>query len=312
LIHVPRYANRPRSPRLRARAIERLTAGKCQYMRLGGCCCPGGCTTTICCVSPCVAPDGASGFGASNVTVTVSNGSGTIFEGVTPSGGGCVTFTIPSAAAYTVTTTGNNRYNNTTQVIALNCGAIQKIILTAAGGFTCGCLANEPISNNLVITGGTGSATIPSNVSIQFTLPCSVPLLTPGDPGNCSGDVTENPCETGTGTLTVQFTFDATSGCNDIQQGTWTVATPCTVNLSDDECPPFSDEAYPFYIAIQSTGEADQWGTPDDCMGYCSITDSVDPLFTVPQTVPLNFTVTFTGLGGTPPPIASVTVTEEL
>jgi hypothetical protein len=281
-----------------------------------GCCCnQQSCTTTICTLSPCTTLDGTTPA-ATGVTVTVTNSSGFSFSGVTPSGAGglgCLVFTIPASGLYTVATSGNQRYNDTSATHQLNCGGEFKIPLTAAGNFICSCFSTEPISPNLLITGGTGTATIPSNTFPQaFTLPASVPVLTPGDHTSCNGETLEDPCTTGSGSINVSFVFNSgeggKSGCNDIQQS-WLATTDCNANISDGG----GSTALDFYAGTGiGPGENEEWGTPTECMGAIASADSVDPTYPSPQSVPIMFTVSFPvgPITGTNPPISSVTVTE--
>jgi hypothetical protein len=305
----------PTVARLRARALERLTGGRHQFLFSVGCGCCGGCKTTICCISPCVASDGASGFGASGVTVTVSNSSGTIAQGTTPSGptpSGCVVLNIPASGSYIVTTSGNARYLNTSQTVTLNCGATVGINLTSADGFTCTCLANEPISANLLFIGGSGTVTLPSDVG-AFTLPASVSVLNSDNFGACNGTITEDPCSTGSGTLEVNFTF----GCGTIQES-WCASTDCTTNVNDQTCGPFD-----FYFPVGDGGscanaQIEQWGTGLDCFGYCAQTGLSNATFPVPATVPINIVVTLPpngsplGPAASNPPITTITITEDM
>jgi hypothetical protein len=271
---------------------------------------PSGCTTDVCVISPC---DSSGTFNATGVTVTVSQGSDVIFQGVATGGFQCLSVPIPANGTYTVATSGNPRYNDTSHSVGLTCGGEFKVPLVAAANFVCVCFANEPVSPNLMISGGAGSAVIPSQIQPQtFTLPASVNALTADAFGTCDGTITADPCTTGTGTINVSFTF-ASHGCNDIQQG-WTAASDCTVNLSGGAG---GDGALDFYGGdTVGAGGAEQWGTALSCFGFNSDGVSVDPSFPVPQDVPLMFTVTFPPTGSTlgtaanNPPISSVVVTE--
>jgi hypothetical protein len=282
-------------------------------MRLGGCCCPS-CSTTICTLSPCT-PSGGTSPPATGVTVTVTNSDGFSFQGTTPSGAGglgCLTFTIPASGLYTVATSGNARYNNTSAIHQLNCGGQFIIPLTAADGFICSCLANEPISENLLITGGAGSTTVPSTGLGTFTLPFSGPVMVPDDFGTCNGTIDADPCTTGTGSLDITFVFGATTPCGDIQQQ-WNASTDCTENIIDGPA-----GSLDFYFAGHNVGNDSiaQWGTALTCFGFTQQDGLSDPTFPVPATVPLNITVTFPPTGSplgpaaSNPPISTITITE--
>lgn len=267
-----------------------------------GCCC-GECTTNICVTSPCADTDNL----ATNVTVTVKDGSGsTVFSGTTTSTVACFVATIPAAGSYTVATSGNARYADTTGTYTLGCGGTVTINLSPGDGFVCACFANEPVSENLVITGPLDSATVPSNSTTNFTLAASVPVLTPSPFTSCNTGTLTDPCATGTGTLDIPFTF--TRVCNDVQQG-WVIATDCTVSIT------FGGGGGGLHLyggpSVAPGGTTQQWGTVVNCFGYQALADSVTSLFPVPQSVPINFTVSFlAGIGGTAPPIASITITE--
>jgi hypothetical protein len=280
-----------------------------------GCCgCNTSCSTTICVLSPC-GPDGATAP-STGVTVTVSNSSGFSVSGVTPGGPnplGCVTLTIPGTGKFTVATSGNARYNPTSGTFTLGCSDQLTINLEVAENFNCACFSNEPVSLNLLVTGGTGSATIPSSGTTNFTLTASVEAMTPPNFTSCNGETLTNTCTTGNATITVPFTFTRT--CNDIQQG-WVATTDCTINFSSGDG---DDTEFNFYGADGvGGGGAEVWGTALSCMGFNSDGASDDPIFPVPQTVPIMFTVNFPPTGSTAgtaannPPISSILITEVL
>jgi hypothetical protein len=284
--------------------------------RSGGCGCNTSCSTTICALSPCI-PSSGTAPPATAVTVTVSNSSGFSVSGTTPGGDnplGCVVLTIPATGVYTVATSGNARYNPTSGTFSLGCADQVTIPLTAADGFVCSCLANEPISANLLITGGTGTATVPSTLG-SFTLPATVPIVTTDNFGTCNGTIDSDPCSTGSGSLDVQFTFGATTVCNDVQQQ-WCAATDCTENIIDGPANPID-----FYFNTAVGGSCanasiEQWGDANDCLGYTAQTGLSDATFPVPQTVPLSITLTFPptgsplGTAASNPPISTITITE--
>jgi hypothetical protein len=277
-----------------------------------GCCgCNTSCSTTICVLSPC-GPDSGTAP-ATGVTVTVSNSSGFSVSGTTTGGPnplGCVTLTIPATGVYTVATSGNARYNPTSGTFSLGCADQVTIPLTAADGFVCSCLANEPISENLVFTGGTGSVTIPSTTG-TFTLPATVPIVTTDNFGACNGTIDSDPCSTGSGSLDVSFTW----GCGIVQES-WCAASDCTENIIDGPANPID---FYFNTAVGGScanAQIEQWGDANDCMGYTAQTGLSDAIFSVPQTVPLSITLTFPptgsplGTAASNPPISTITITE--
>ena len=143
--------------------------------------CGGTCETTICVVSPCT-PGGGTFF-ATGVLIQILSGLTVVASGTTTSNSNCLILTIPSAGTYTVTTSGNPRYVDTTQTATLACNNILTINLTAASGYVCTCTWMEPIPTTLTATGGTGSALATGS----FTLPQTVSLLTPDPAGVCNG-----------------------------------------------------------------------------------------------------------------------------
>jgi hypothetical protein len=274
---------------------------------------PPTCNATICVASSC--NDGETFVAATGVTVTVTQGSTTIGSPITGVSG-CVTLAIPGDGNFTIATSGNQRYVNTSLTTKLSCGQTVDISLDPAPGFLClPCLAGEPISENLLISGGTGSITVPANeLTGNFTLPATVPLLTTDVSGTCNGSVTANPCTTGSGTLDVQFEFGANpTACVDLEQQ-WSGATDCTGSGDDGvTCNPFE-----FYTANPAIGQFPQWGTPEACFGFCeqdSVEDMVAPVNnSVPLLIVLSFSSTGAPEGGTVanPPISTVTITEVL
>ena len=255
-------------------------------------------------MSPC------TGYGtvyATSVTVTITQGSTVVYTGTTSSNTGCLAVTIPSVGTYTIATSGNARYNNTSGSHALTCGGSVVINLTAATGYGCACPWLEPVPHTLTATGGTGSTTfsIAGGFPVNFVLPCSVTVLIPDPFGNCGGTIVADPCTTTTG-LNVTFTFFNPGGgpvCS--VEELFLCSTDCDQTTCTGSTPSF------YRRTVSTGGLVDQWGNPLLCFGYCGFSDGYTYNFVPPLPVPVNVTMTFgVGTFGMNAPISSVTLTE--
>jgi hypothetical protein len=279
------------------------------------CECSTNCAPVTICTATSVCSNGVF-FPATGVTVVVTQGGKTIGSGVTSSSTGCFTLTIPeSNSNYTLATSGNPRYKDTTISGALlSCGETVDISLDKSDDFVCSCLSNEPVSPTLMVTGGTGSTTISSGGGSSFTLSAGVSVLVPDNFGNCFGGIQSDPCSVGSD-LTVPFSPGQGSDCLEIVQS-WTRSTDC----NQSESSPVLPDAFSLYINQgQSAGIVDQWlsGPPSDassvCMGYFTQDDlSQGTSGPGPFSVPLNITINFPAGGISSPPIPSLTITEQL
>ncbi len=261
------------------------------------CCCGGSCTTKICCLSPC-----GSGNPGTAITVTIKSGATTISSGTVGSDG-CVTLSIPHTGSYTVTTTGNARYGNTTGTYTLNCGGTQDIALSAGTGYSCQCGWTEPVPRFLTVTGGGATTTWDTNTTAFTLSPTIGNYLATNIFGNCTGSVHVNSCTTGAGTLNVHFSINRV---NCTVQETWGPATDCM------EIAPCTPVSYPYYQDVASiNGLVPQYTIAGICFGYCTLDEFNIQSLTGSPGVPVNVTITFgPGLGGTTPPIGSITITE--
>jgi hypothetical protein len=297
---VPVLVLGPKVPSVGDLLPARMIGGKWVAERGGG----GGCTTKICLSSGC-------GGGATNVLVTILNGSTRISSGATDSTG-CVTLSIPSAGSYTVTTSGSARYANTSGTHALTCGGVTTISLSPASGYSCLACWQEPVPNTLFLhVAGTAYPVV--NINSGGIITASVPisnLLVPVATANCSLTVA-NPC-TGptTGNLSVPFIF-AAGGCSVDQQ--WAACTDCNVAaLSGSPCPtPQNSANFPnFNNVFITTVFNQQWERFPTCIGVCTVGDSSIVSWTS-RPVPVNITINFpVGVDGTNPPVATATLTE--
>jgi hypothetical protein len=270
-----------------------------------GCCCAAGpCEpVSVCLQSPCAA------FGpqlATGVLIEVLSGSTVVASCTTTSNSECCVLTIPSSGNYTVKTSGNPRYVDTSDTYALTCGGSLEIPLEAADGYACQCYAMEPVPNFLTATGGSGSTTFSSTPGGAFTLPQNgVSVLIPGATGRCDGTLTSNPCATGTTLSAVEFIFNPDDFiCNEIEQ-IWCDSTDCNQPVGSLAPPTMYKDG------TCSNTWAAQWNpTPVTCFGYNPNTDNSGVVnFPIPQPTPINFTVTFPP-GQLPAPIPSITITE--
>jgi hypothetical protein len=266
------------------------------------------CTTKICLSSAC-------GGGATNVLVTILNGSTTISSGTTDSTG-CVTLSIPSAGSYTVTTAATARYNSTSGTHALTCSGVTTISLSTASGYSCLVCWQEPVPNTLYLTvAGTAYPVI--NINSGPTITASVPisnLLVVAANADCT-TTTVNPCTAPvSGNLSVPFVFGI-GGCSVNQQ--WSACTDCAVaDTSGSPCPtPVNSTNYPYFVnGTIGDGFGELWQSSPPprtvCSGLCGNGDSSSQSWSS-RPVPVNITITFPiGVDGTNPPVLTATLTE--
>jgi hypothetical protein len=319
MVILPDYF--PVHPRHRARGLHGLLAGRMGVFSLGsigaGSCCCGPaptCTTKVVCTS---CSTGETTGPATNVLVTILNGTDEVSSGTTDSTGS-VTLTIPATGTFTLTTSGNARYTPTSGTGRITCGGVTTVPLSPADGFICFPCWAEPIPTNLTVTCA-GVETVVNvgegglfSVCLSVSPPGSA-ITTPS--GLCNGSITSDPCTENTDPVGVQITAFITdesgSACNATQE--WQVATACTVPSDGG-----GDAAFEFYSAgapdcLFSPGVQDMWSpTEFTCDVQITQIENVEASFGTGNPVPVNITVNFPAgpISGLAAPVASLTITE--
>ena len=254
---------------------------------IGGCACCPTCTVQIS-LQSCpnlVVQDG--------VTVAIPSLGLSAVTGLT----GTVTFNI-TPGTYTITTSGNPRYTNTSASHALTCGQHLFITLSPGTGYACHGCFNGPVPNtlNYSMDGVTGTFTLSGGTANFCVTQPSANLLTYPFL-QCVSSFATNPCTTTTGPG-AKFAIDF-SACT-LEQQTW-CGTDC--NNTDATCTgqvnnQFVSSCTHFVPNFTSTGPCDCIWFDTSSVNHFGTTSlsSQSVSFGTGLSVPVNLTLTFTSI----------------